>query len=177
MHDDNRHEGRWNMKRSGRLIGIAAMVIVIVGVVGAAALSRSWGDETSDPRARTSGAVSQITITGQDIRFDPSELRMQVGEPVRLVFINEGSIDHDVSILGIVSSDNVDEASGHADGTSDGHGSSHSVDMMSPGTVHLAAAPGQRASVEFTPKAGVFDVICTIVGHVEAGMSGIVIAE
>lgn len=162
------------MKKSRRLVAVAALVLMIVGVAGVAALSRSWGDETLDPRAGTSGAVTEITITGRDIRFEPSELRMRAGAPVRLVFVNEGSIDHDVSILGI---DDSDEASGHATGNSDGHGSGHAADMMTPGTVHLAAAPGQRASIEFIPKAGSFEVLCTIAGHVDAGMSGIAIAE
>jgi uncharacterized cupredoxin-like copper-binding protein len=154
-----------------------ALALLVAGVVAIVAVR---GGEP-DPRAEgTRGAVTEITITGRDIRFDPGELRLRAGEPVRLVFVNEGSIDHDLSILGISASEEVVEASAMRHGETDhagAHGGAHADTMMTPGTVHLAAAPGERASIEFTPKAGAFEVVCTIAGHREAGMAGAAVVE
>jgi len=86
------------------------------------------------------------------------------GAPTRLVFVNEGAIEHDITIPGPSAGES---AEGHGDAEA-----SHTMGTLAHGTVHATAAARDRAIVEFTPKAGTYEFACTIPGHKEAGTVG-----
>jgi uncharacterized cupredoxin-like copper-binding protein len=85
--------------------------------------------------------------------------------PARLVFVNNGQIEHDVTIAGITTDGKTAEGHGHEE-------ASHAMGQLAAGTVHVSAHAGDRAAVDFTPKAGTYEYACTLPGHKDAGMRG-----
>lgn len=82
-------------------------------------------------------------------------------------FSNAGAVEHDWSVLNMPAHD-VHETAEGAGGTH----ARHSADGSAP-SVHVAAMPRQQGEVTFTPdKAGRYTVVCTVPGHKEAGMMG-----
>lgn len=44
--------------------------------------------------------------------------------------------------------------------------------------IHVAAAPGSRNTIEFTPsEPGEYEFVCTVAGHKEAGMVGTLVVN
>lgn len=163
-----------------RTIAVALLAVSAISLAGVVAVVTR--DGASDREAEP--AINEVTITAYDLGFDPAEIVLDAGQRARLSFINGGRIDHDLSIAGISSSnvvvvpaDSMHDSLDHASSETAMHGHDHADDMRTPGTVHLSASPGERAIAEFTPKAGTYDVVCTIPGHREAGMVGRVIAR
>ncbi len=129
---------------------------------GAAATATSA--RTAPATGETSTGVQEVTVVAQDIAFSQKQLTLKAGVPTRLVLVNQGAVEHDVTIPGLA-----------AGGTADAHGqqeAGHSMGAMAPGTVHATARAGDRAVVEFTPKAGTYELFCSIPGHKDAGMQG-----
>jgi plastocyanin len=60
------------------------LVFVIATVFGLAACGSSGGAEGS----------KDITIKGQDIKFDPTAIDARVGQTVNISFQNQGALDH-----------------------------------------------------------------------------------
>lgn len=88
----------------------------------------------------------EAVIEASEWRFAPGAFRVEAGKPIKLVLQNDGKIDHDVKLTGIV---------------------------VGGKEVQVAARPGEKASIEFTaPQAGVYELVCTLPGHREAGMVG-----
>ncbi len=106
----------------------------------------------------------ELTVTARDIAYAQKQLTLRAGVPTRLVFVNEGAIEHDITIPGLSAGETAD-AHGHQE-------ASHDMGTMAAGTVHATASVGDRAMVEFIPKAGTYEFACTIPGHKEAGMVG-----
>ena len=106
----------------------------------------------------------ELTVTARDIAYAQNQLTLRAGVPTRLVFVNEGAIEHDITIPGLSAGETAD-AHGHQE-------ASHDMGTMAAGTVHATASVGDRAMVEFIPKAGTYEFACTIPGHKEAGMVG-----
>ncbi len=91
-------------------------------------------------------ASGEIVVKTSEWKFEPNTFRIEAGKPIKLVLNNAGMIEHDLAIAG-----------------------------FTPGgtEVQVAARPGEKASVEFTPdKPGVYEVVCTLPGHKSAGMVG-----
>ncbi len=116
-------------------------------------------------------SVQEITVKGSEFKFDPNQITLKVGQRVRLVFQNAGTVDHELKVDGMKASnvqldlskagkipeDEADEAKGDA----------------TKAQVHAYAAAQGTAAVEFTPtQAGTFDFACNLPGHKEAGMVG-----
>lgn len=94
-----------------------------------------------------------ITITATDHQYAPTFFEVVRGEPVRLQFINDGKVEHDLNIAGLNA---TARAAGHPQGG---------------GNVYARAAPGQRVVVEFIPRVtGIYTAVCTLPGHQEQGM-------
>ncbi len=80
--------------------------------------------------------------------FTPKEVTVLAGQPVTLTVTNKGKIDHDFGV----------EALGVKS--------------------HTLIPPGKSASLEFTPtKKGSLEFVCSIPGHKEAGMKGVIIVK
>jgi plastocyanin len=49
----------------------------------------------------------EVTLHAQDIQFDRTQIQAKVGQPVRLTYINEGTIDHSLIITGFVEAEKI----------------------------------------------------------------------
>ena len=88
----------------------------------------------------------EVTIKTSEWKFDPGSFRVEAGKPNTIVLRNAGLIEHDLAIQ-------VPSANGN--------------------DVRIAAGPGQSASTSFMPeKPGIYQFVCTLPGHKEAGMVG-----
>ncbi|MEO8463029.1 MAG: heavy metal translocating P-type ATPase, partial [Chloroflexota bacterium] len=86
-----------------------------------------------------------IAVTAQGGQFVPADLTIRAGERVVVVLTNDDSVVHDWSVTGVAN-------------------------------VEIPARPGQTARLRFaldTP--GTYEIRCTIPGHAEAGMVGVLL--
>ena len=114
-----------------------------------------------------------LTLIATDIAYDVTQVEAMVGQPIRLTLDNQGVLEHDFSIVEIPLSGEVTAT--EAEGENGGHDMAH-VDEEP--AVHVAAPAGGSGIVEFTPSApGEYIFYCTVAGHKEAGMEGILIVR
>ncbi len=113
----------------------------------------------------------EITVKGNEFKFDPSNITLKVGQRVRLTFVNTGTVDHELEVDGM-KSDNVQLDLTKAGNIPQEEGEEAKSDA-SNGEVHAYAAANGTAVVEFTPtQTGTFSFSCNLPGHKEAGMVG-----
>ena len=120
---------------------------------------------------QSSGAVTDMTrvdVTGKELSFTPAQVTASVGQRLTIAFKNEGAVEHDWAVLEMPVQDV------HAEAEAFGGAHSHeAVDGAMP-TVHVASMPGNVTEVTFTPaRAGRYTIVCTVPGHKEAGMMGL----
>ena len=90
--------------------------------------------------------AGEAVLKASEWKFAPGAFRVEAGKPIKLVLQNDGKTDHDVKLTGLV---------------------------VAGKEVQVAARPGEKASIEFTPaQAGVYEMTCTLPGHRESGMVG-----
>lgn len=125
----------------------AALLLVAAGCSKGAAATGEPGSAAEVDR------VVEIETTNE-LRFDPSEVDVQVGETIEFNITNVASSEHEF-VLGAVAHE-------HTDGMS--HGESNAT-----GTIE----PGSSASViwHFT-EAGEVAFACHVAGHGKQGMTG-----
>jgi len=95
-----------------------------------------------------------------EFTFRPATIYLTAGQPVRLVLVNRGQIAHqfETSSLRAVVVRIVGEG----------------ISVEAPGLNFLRLNPGETARLDFLPREkGRFRFACTIEGHREAGMQGI----
>ncbi len=110
-----------------------------------------------------------VSVTAVDMAFDPTTIEVTAGMPVRLTLMNEGTLEHDFSIMEIPL-----ETMG-ATAVSMEH---DMADMSVEPELHMAAAMGTSNMMEFTPTSpGTYEFFCTVPGHREAGMRGELVVE
>ncbi len=105
-------------------------------------------------------APAVIAVEMREFAFHPALIRLTAGRPVRLVFANRGQIAHQFGTaylrqtpVRVIGATLTVEASG--------------LDIV-------RVAPGSSATVEFFPGTrGRFTFACTIEGHREVGMHGV----
>jgi uncharacterized cupredoxin-like copper-binding protein len=157
-------EGRVTKKTTTLLL--AGLAILAITLVLAAACG---GDDGSGGAG--AGDVAQIRVKAADsLRFEPSEIRLTAGQPVRLMMENMGASIHDFTV------DQMPMMGGGATGAA------HDMSGMTMGArqyaMHLAVESHRDGTVEFTPTApGTYTFYCTASGHREAGMEGKMIVE
>ncbi len=101
-----------------------------------------------------------IAVDMREFAFRPSVIQLTAGRPVRLVFTNRGQIAHqfETEYLRQIPADVTDVT----------------LSIEASGLDLVRLAPGSTASVEFLPRSrGRFTFACTIEGHREAGMRGV----
>ncbi len=106
-----------------------------------------------------------------DLRFEPSEMRLRRGQSVRLMMENMGDSVHDFT---------VDEMPMMGGGTQGGpHDMGDGMNMdTSQYAMHMAVQPHRDGVMEFTPtESGSYTYYCTTNGHREAGMEGTIVVE
>lgn len=115
----------------------------------------------------TPPAIDQLTITTSNLSFTPQVLVVDVNKPVRLTFNNDTSLEHDFSVMDIAVTNVSETESGD-----------HAMDMDNMPALHMSAAPGETAVLEFTPtQPGTYQFFCTVPGHKDAGMVGTLIVK
>lgn len=102
---------------------------------------------------------NEITVRATEFSYSPEQVKLRKGEKVTLVLKNEGKVEHDLEIVKL-------EANIWGQDVSHGAGSN---------VVHVHAGPGEKQAITFTPlQAGRYKVFCTVPGHQDAGMVGII---
>jgi uncharacterized cupredoxin-like copper-binding protein len=117
--------------------------------------------ETPDNGGETP-APGDLTLVMRDISFDQTELTIAAGQQVELALVNEGVLEHDISIDEIPV-----EYSVSGDATDGGDWD-----------LHASLQPGTNGGITMTvSEAGTYTYYCSIVGHREAGMEGTLTVE
>ncbi len=130
------------MRKFSAILVIVMALTVVLTACGGGGSSSSSGPSTS------------ISATLTDFKFDPSEWTVPAGQSITLSLTNKGSVDHDWTLMSSpVTPPLADENAG-------------------PQIAKFKVAAGQTQSFTFTApsKAGDYEVVCTIPGHLDAGM-------
>lgn len=123
--------------------------------------AESEGEVPGEPASRDEATRTLRVVAGDDLRFDPEEVEVEVGEAITFVVVNEGATHHEF-VLG-------DEE----------YQAAHATEMagrdmqMAHGENAVMAAPGEKASVtwRFTEPGRVL-YGCHVDGHYAGGMVG-----
>ena len=122
--------------------------------------------DTAVTHEREAGRVFEITLDAEEWRFEPSVVEVPVGHRVKLTLVNDGMVEHDVEIAGVLAEDI--EVVGGVERHERLGGGHHNESVVA-----AHAEPGTTATVMFTAtEVGEYDFACTIPGHKEAGMVG-----
>ena len=142
-------------------------VLMLLLLSGAVLLAACGGD--SEP---TAVPMAEFELLATDIAFDQDRLEVMVGQPVKITLQNDGALEHDFSIMKIPHSGEVHAEEMQEEMDHDMSG------MAEEPEVHVASPPEGSFSVEFTPsQAGEYEYFCTVSGHKEAGMAGILMVK
>lgn len=113
----------------------------------------------AQPEGETATELVEVVIEATEWGFSPDSVSLVAGQPVKITLINNGQIDHDVTIPNLPF-ELLDEDAEH------GHAGPADA-------IHIHTEPGDTATVTFVPlSGGAFEFTCSIAGHVEAGMVG-----
>ena len=100
-----------------------------------------------------------------EFQFQPAEITANVGQPIKLVMKNNGTVLHD-----FVSTDAMAEVMAE-------QSAMHDMAEMET-AMHAAVEPGQQSTLEFkATQPGTYTFSCTVPGHKEAGMVGKLIVK
>src|SRR6266508_2339160 len=118
------------------------MAAVSVAVIAIAVAPIAFGLLGRSTSNATPAATQAVTITASEFKFSPSSIQVPLGQKVAFTLDNKGVVEHDITVPSL-------------------------------GEGHIHANAGQVATGELTfDKSGVYDFICSIPGHKEAGTKG-----
>ncbi len=138
------------------IIGVVILIVILLGGYFAVkamnktaaptptpVTEQSTSSTSSAPTSSASPAATQtINVSGTDFAFTPSTIKLKSGEPVKIVFTNNGKFPHNFTIADLnVKSKNIMP------------GESDSVSFT-------------------PAKTGSFTYVCTVPGHADKGMTG-----
>ena len=112
----------------------------------------SYTAPTSLPATPSSGTSSamqaqKITVIGKEFTFTPSTFTLKKGQPAEITFKNTGAFPHNLTIADL---------------------------NVKTKTIQ----PGEEDTIQFTPdKTGQFAFMCTVPGHADKGMKGILTVQ
>ena len=130
--------------------GLAALIALVAGC------------SDSDGAGTPAGEVQRITVEMSELKYEPMRLSVTAGRPVEVTVRNVGTTDHDFVVAGLRAKDFKRVTAGHG-----GHGG---------GADEIVghAKPKQTVTVRFTPlQTGDFEIFCSLPGHKEGGMVGV----
>jgi plastocyanin len=139
------------VRRTLVVTGLLLLSAILVATFGLLAARR---------QVPTGGAAQaqEISVRSREFGFEPGQLRLRAGVPVRLTLDNSaGELVHDFTV----------ETVG---------GQGLVARLIGPG-VQLVAPPGSRAAVEFTPAEGAYLFFCSVYRHRLDGMTGVLIVD
>lgn len=142
------------LRFTSRLLTLALVLTFTLAACGGTASSST-----------ASAAPRTVTLTLNEFQFQPAEITVNVGQTVKLVLKNNGTVLHD-----FVSTDAMVEVM-------EEHGAMHDMSGRQT-TMHAAIEAGQQSTLEFkATQPGTYTFYCTIAGHKEAGMTGKLIVK
>lgn len=107
-----------------------------------------------------------INVHPSHYSYDPQEIILEKNKPVSVILKNHDSIDHDIEIR---------EIPLEKQGENEDH---HHTDSHGEADFHLHANAKKQTKVTFIPlKEGTYSFYCTIPGHKENGMTGVLIVQ
>jgi len=135
----------------------------------------------SSSKAPAEPVVTELAITATDIAYDVNHFEAKVGQPVRMTMNNNGALEHDFSIMHMPITGEVmtmQMEGDHNEGESDSEHDMNMSNMAEMPEIHVAAPIGASETIEFTPsEAGEYEFFCTVPGHKESGMVGILVVK
>jgi uncharacterized cupredoxin-like copper-binding protein len=163
-------EGKGKIKIKGVLIygGISLALVIAASSYALSYFNQHGGDghshDHATPAQVNAPSMKEIRVEVDDtMRFSPATWEAQAGEPIRIILVNKGKVDHELVI-----------------GT-EKEIIAHAKEMASPSakghhhTNEISAKPGQQAELVWTfKKPGQYAMACFEPGHYEAGMKGVI---
>jgi len=112
---------------------------------------------------------TKVTVTMTEFGFEPNVINVSAGSPVELTLVNEGAVEHDF-VIEVIQVTNV---------SSSNSGDHHmATDEHSEFDLHTSTAAGETSTLTFTPtESGTYKIICSVPGHLDAGMTGELIVK
>ncbi|MBT2640198.1 plastocyanin/azurin family copper-binding protein [Bacillus sp. ISL-39] len=109
-----------------------------------------------------------IQVNPSNFSYSPSRINLSKNKKVLLTFTNHDSIEHDIVIVKMPTLPNTDQENISSHGSHDSHGDG----------LHLHANPHEEGNISFTPtETGTYEFYCSLPGHRENGMVGIIVVE
>src|ERR1700693_5466712 len=103
-------------------------------------------------------APVEITVVAKEFSFSPQSIEITAGKPVRLTLQNTGTLDHDISIMQIPVQISMTPVPVPR----------NDMNMTEMPQLHMAAAKGASATIEFTVNTpGTYQFFCSVPGHKE----------
>jgi len=163
-------DGKGKVKMKSLLVyGAISMSTVAAASFYALTYFNEHGGESHSHDHATSSEVKDDSIkvvrleVDDTMRFVPSKWEVQAGEPIRIILVNKGKVDHEL-VFG-----------------SEKEIIAHAKEMANPNfkghhhTNEISAKPGQQAELVWTFKEpGQYAMACFEPGHYEAGMKGVI---
>ncbi|WP_010650459.1 cupredoxin domain-containing protein [Oceanobacillus massiliensis] len=142
------------------LVMIILFVLFIVGYNQLGSLIPS-SHSLKNSNNNHSMSANNLVIQADEYSFSPSHTKIMAGERVTITLDNIGEVEHDLEIKGMITE--MMES-----GTSHIHQKDNTI-------VHVHSMAGEKQEISFTPLTpGKYRFTCTIPGHVESGMFGII---
>ncbi|MCI0432865.1 MAG: plastocyanin/azurin family copper-binding protein [Gemmatimonadetes bacterium] len=139
-----------------------AVICAAASVVPLAPVRASF---PQSPAQRSAAPDTVITVrtTGNNLAFEPDRLTVKAGATIRIRYINESTLGHNLVI--VKTDDDIDPLGAAAyDAASTGYVPMQHRDRMIAWTA--LASPGQTVEVDFTaPPAGTYPFVCLVDGH------------
>ena len=144
------------MKRSRTLRSLVLLSAVAIPLSACG----SDSDDSSDSGGG-GAATTDLSVAASEFEYSPDSATVVAGEAVTVTLDNGGAVEHNYSVV----------ASGETIESED-----DISDDLIVASVDAVAA-GATGSGTITVDAGEYQVICTIEGHLDAGMEGSLTAE
>ncbi len=160
--DDGTSEMRFGAGETAWLavVTVLAVLGVALGVIAVIMAGGDDGGGTSAPAAGGGSGGTSASVGAAEFAFDPADVSLTAGAEATVELTNNGAVQHNWTVLKageeIAAESEFDESMVLA-----------AVDNT---------APGESNSVSLTLEPGDYQVICTIPGHFDAGMTGTVSA-
>jgi len=164
-------EGKGKVKmRSVLIYGFISLALVIAASLYALSYFNEHGGDGHShdhgtPQAQVVvPSMKEVRIEVDDtMRFSPATWEARAGEPIRIILVNKGKVDHEL----VIGSEKEIMA--------------HAKEMANPSTKghhhtnEISAKPGQQTELVWTFKdPGKYAMACFEPGHYEAGMKGVI---
>ena len=162
-------EGKGKVKIKATLIyGAISLALVIAASLYALSYFNEHGSDGHShdhgtPQAQVvAPSMKEVRIEVDDtMRFSPATWEARAGEPIRIILVNKGKVDHEL----VIGSEK--EIMAHAKEMANPNAKGHHH------TNEISAKPGQQAELVWTFKEpGQYAMACFEPGHYEAGMKG-----